>query len=522
MVVDRDEPTGRITWVNEAAYRARILPGRRFAEGLSLARGLRAGVVTEPEVDTAIDEIVGCLRGFSPAIEPHPNQAGLCWVDATGMAALFDSYERWAQQILAALAGQRLHGTVVVGWTRLGVYALARSRARGGVQVLATRAAEDRAVDGVALDRLELPTKLRDVLRRLGIATVAALRTLPPGGLGERFGREGAVIQALLTDRRPGLLAAEPERPPPVEHFEIEPDEQPIDVETLLFLLGQRLARMRVLLLGRAEAITALELTLELDHAPARIECVSAAEPTLDESLLLELLRLRVDAEPCAGPVVGFTLLARTIRATRKQLELFVERPKRDLRAANRALARVRAEFGDGAVLRANVRAGHLPEARVSWQSLIKIDTPRSKRDRDRRSAAAVEWSSEWTEEFGGIPPVPAALTDSAARGPSVGDPDPGPRLVRRLLTEPRPIHGAGHASYDWCLTGLAETVLGAGARDSQVVLMLHGPFPISGAWWRKRPVHRDYYYAETRDGVLLWVYEDRIRKRWFVHGVVD
>ena len=44
-VVDRDEPQGRILWVNEAARQARILPGRRYAEGLSLSAELRAASV---------------------------------------------------------------------------------------------------------------------------------------------------------------------------------------------------------------------------------------------------------------------------------------------------------------------------------------------------------------------------------------------------------------------------------------------------------------------------------------------
>jgi protein ImuB len=42
----------------------------------------------------------------------------------------------------------------------------------------------------------------------------------------------------------------------------------------------------------------------------------------------------------------------------------------------------------------------------------------------------------------------------------------------------------------------------------------------ISGGWWQ-REVHRDYYYAETRRGDLLWIYYDRRQRAWFQHGVV-
>jgi len=34
--------------------------------------------------------------------------------------------------------------------------------------------------------------------------------------------------------------------------------------------------------------------------------------------------------------------------------------------------------------------------------------------------------------------------------------------------------------------------------------------------------VERDYYYAETQHGEILWLFYDRPRRRWFLHGEVD
>jgi protein ImuB len=34
--------------------------------------------------------------------------------------------------------------------------------------------------------------------------------------------------------------------------------------------------------------------------------------------------------------------------------------------------------------------------------------------------------------------------------------------------------------------------------------------------------VRRDYYFVETRRGELLWVYYDRRRRGWFLHGRVE
>jgi len=46
------------------------------------------------------------------------------------------------------------------------------------------------------------------------------------------------------------------------------------------------------------------------------------------------------------------------------------------------------------------------------------------------------------------------------------------------------------------------------------------GPYVVSGGWWA-RPVHREYHFAETLRGDLLWVYYDRQRRRWFLQGEV-
>ncbi len=86
------------------------------------------------------------------------------------------------------------------------------------------------------------------------------------------------------------------------------------------------------------------------------------------------------------------------------------------------------------------------------------------------------------------------------------------PRLQRRLFSTPR---GVGTDGRGWP------------SLESEVV-RLFGPHRISGGWWGKLragasvATARDYYYAESESGALWWVYFDRSRERWFVHGVVD
>jgi protein ImuB len=85
---------------------------------------------------------------------------------------------------------------------------------------------------------------------------------------------------------------------------------------------------------------------------------------------------LRLESLQLAAGAIEIELTAETCTATSEQLRLIREGPARDLEAANRALARLRAEFGDDAVVCARLIDGHLPEARFTWEPLTQVKLP--------------------------------------------------------------------------------------------------------------------------------------------------
>lgn len=84
-----------------------------------------------------------------------------------------------------------------------------------------------------------------------------------------------------------------------------------------------------------------------------------------------------------------------------------------------------------------------------------------------------------------------------ALPGPLLTDPVP---LVRRVPTTPRPL--------DVRLASLG-------------VVDLHGPYRIDGRWWSNH-LSRDYYFAETESGAVLWLYREARSGRWFSYGELD
>jgi len=394
VVVDEDRPQGKVLWADEKARRQRILPGQRYAHALSLARELRAGVVTAAEIAAAIDELAAALRRYSPSVEPARDRPGSFWLDGAGLGWIYPSGDAWARAIDQVLTEQGLIGAIVVGFTRFGTYAIARAQRRG-VRVFVRDADERATARTVPLDRLDVAPALRDALARLGVTTIGQMVRLPGGGILERFGKDAHQLYQLAAGERWDPLVPEP--PPDAPDERVLLDDPESDVERLLFSIKAAVDRLLGRLAARRRAVTALWLELTMQHFgrseperrdrfEKRSDCIRPAEPTLDPRPLLRLCHLRLEGSPPAAGVIELRVWADDLPATREQLALFAQRPRRDLGAAAEAIARLRAELGDDAVVRPVLRDAHLPEARFGWEPAhaIAIPRPRPSPRRDR------------------------------------------------------------------------------------------------------------------------------------------
>lgn len=481
VVIDEDRPQGGVRWACERARAAGVVAGQRYAHALSLCGELRARVVPPEQLEAAITELRTALHRLSPRVEP--GDPGTFWLDGDGLERIFGEGaapgERrarprgaaWAAAIAEAVGALGLRGTIVVGSSRFATYAIARGAGRG-VIVLRSPEEERERARAVPLARLEIAPKLRDALARLGVTTVGQMVRLPGGGILERFGPEAHRLYQLAAGERWDPLV--PVAPPEAPDERVLLDEEDDDIDRLVFAMKGPIDRLLDRLAARGRAAAALHVELTLKHGVGRTalraDCIKPAAPTLDARALLRLVRLRLTGMPPAAPANAIRVWADDISASRDQLALFAARPRRDLRAADEALARLRAELGDDAVVRAVLRDGHLPEASFGWERLVHV--------------------------------VPAAPAPPRVRP-----------LVRRLLPRPQPLPPQARQVRDdgWLLTGL----------EHGAVLRIKGPYIVSGGWWAQE-LHREYHFAELRRGDLLWVYYDRNRRRWFWQGGVE
>jgi len=485
-VVARESPQAEVLSVCDRARASGVVPGLTYAAALSLVPDLRAGTVLAADVDGEHAVVAEGLRNFSPHVEPAAAEPGTYWLDATGLERLHRTPAKWAGAIRRALKRLGLGATVVVGFTRFGTYALARGSR--GTTVLRGAGEEEAQAGQVPLSRLGIGPSRLLALHRLGLRTAVDLAGLPAEGLLERFGPDVHRLRLLAAGEVWNPLQPAPAEETATERLYLDDPEE--NSERLTFLVKRLLDVLLGRVAHRHEAIVGVEIALTLDRHGRRVERLRPAAPTLDGVQLADLARLRLESINLPAGATELEITAETVPATAEQLRLCLdEGPSRDMEAANRALARLRAELGPGAVVRALVTEGHLPEACFRLEPLDSLP------------------SSSLPH-----PPAPSPPSGEGELGRERRSEGVRRTLVRRVYARPiplqaRPVVGPRGAH----LEGMGE------APSTR----LFGPHVVSGGWW-VREVHRDYYFTETEAGKVLWVYYDRRRRSWFLHGEVE
>ena len=473
-VVAENKPQGKILWVNERARSLKILPGCRYAYGLSLAPELRAAQVSDALVEHGVQEVAKILRTFSPDVEPCTDVSGVFWVAASGLVRLYGTLEVWGKEIRARLHASQFESVIVVGFSKFFTYAASKSNPDQRLVVFRDKTTEREQALCVSLESMNLKSAVRDSLLRLKIETLGQFIRLPAGGVLKRFGREAYLLHQLASGKQWHPFV--PIFPPSQFLHSVVLDDPEQDSNRIIFIVKRALDPLLYKLAVYHFALETLHIELILDKVQLAAEkwnfVVRPAEPTLDSRSLLRLVRIRMESNPPPSGVVEIIITIRETQATREQLTLFTKDAKRNVVAADEAFARIRAEFGNTAVVKPVLREGHLPESQYRWQPISGARIPNQALVRSSKHKSLIRYIYEH------------------------------PNKIPQLSRADR---GGG-----WMIGG-----------NRQVnIVDSHGPFTLSGGWWI-REVHRKYYFVETQDGDFLWVYYDRQRREWFLHGMV-
>jgi protein ImuB len=210
---------------------------------------------------------------------------------------------------------------------------------------------------------------------------------------------------------------------------------------------------------------------------------VGLAAPARDPGRLLKLLRERLERTRLAGPVESVELAVEGILPLAPaSLDLWTARESPPGEAWPELLDRLRARLGGAAVQGLRLAADHRPE-----RAFVRTEPTL-----DEQPAQP-------------LPPGPRPLW-------LLGEPEPLRGMVRwndgyGESREPKPGWRGG----------------GPQRQDPGALTLVSGPERIETGWWDGEDVQRDYFVAEDRSGLRLWVFRERTGEhRWFLHGIFN
>lgn len=347
------------------------------------------------------------------------------------------------------------------------------------------------AVAALPLACLAWPEEVMDALRGMGLTTIGDCLRLPRQGFLQRFGAAPLLDLDRALGRLPDPRASH--RQPERFSRECELSGEIDDSGILLEACRQLLKELERFLVQRQVAVRAVRFTFfHLRAQATRLE-IGRRQAGGGVEQWSRLLALRFESLDLPEPVIAIRLAARDgepLRGTTASLPFHGRTgragegcapvvPMADL------VERLGARLGPEAVHGLALAAEHRPQR--AWRPALPAAerlAPRSSRSSRCLPEPPDDYRPHW-------------LGDSSQAG----------RLLLKrplwMLPEPLPLRADGEApSCDGPLT------------------LLSGPERIETGWWDDESVARDYFVAADARGSHLWIFRDRSRGGWYLHGM--
>jgi protein ImuB len=477
----------------------RVIAFNRLAEKLGVTRGMTKASAeqfqqvkirhgSKSQEDSAHRALLDAAWSISSRVEDAAPDTLL--LDLSGLARLFGTPKEIAQKILSRTSelGMDAHVAVSANVETARIVARALSEV-----TVVPDGQEARFLETLPVEMLAPSPQLAEIFERWGVTTCASVASLPVLSLSERVGQEGVHLGTLASGKgnRPLILAQSSDCFE--EWFEL--DDAVDNLEPLSFLLGRLLQQLCARISARALAIAAIHVTFELQtsfestvlsarETPDRkplprtfSSTLNLPVPSQDFTVLLKLLRLRLQAKPPGAPVQKIHMLAEPGRSRATQTGLFIPASP-DPQKLELTLARIAAVVGENNVGSPQMLDTHRPDA----FHMQKFSVPPA-------AAPVREQHSETQTGFRVFrPPLPAWV-----------------QLQGKI-----PIQVAFQGK------------LGKVVRAS-------GPWRTSGDWWEDQPWQEDAWDLEIHflsesppaEGLYRVSYDAR-QEKWWVRGAYD
>ncbi|HWX55880.1 MAG TPA: DNA polymerase Y family protein [Verrucomicrobiae bacterium] len=469
----------RVFAANENARQAGIEIGmtRLQVEACSRATLRKRSPAQE---DAAQSALLDCARAFSPRVES--TAPGTVVLDLTGTEKLFGLPQNAAAKIflLAGEFGFDLNIAIAPNPDT----ALYTARGFAGVTIIPS-GEEAKRLGPLLVAVLSPPLEVLEILECWGIRNLQSLGALPPVALVERLGQSGLHLQRLARGEihRPLVPAA-----PATDFIESFEFDDPVEtLESLVFILNRLLHQLCARLACRSLATNELRLKLELaswqkmagrqDESYDRLWKLPF--PMQDAKVLFRLAYLDLEDNTQSSPVKKLIVQVVPVKPRLSQSGLFAP-PSPEAEQLEITLARVRGVTGA-----------------ADQNGIACAGSPQVLDSHKPDSFSVRPFSTVTTKDADHSAPVPV--------------------LALRMF---RPVLETSVETMD-------QKPRAVSLRKKRLrVLAASGPWRSSGHWWNAASAWKREEWdvaLQTADGVGFYrIYLDRLRKQWFVEGVLD
>ena len=352
------------------------------------------------------------------------------------------------------------------------------------------------------------------VLERTGCRTWGDLLGLPRDGVARRF---GAALLAALDQARGATPEPYTWRTLP-EQFEqkIELDALVSQASALMAGVDVLLVQLHAWLLGRQSGLCALKLVWHLDKRrdgpPTGELTVRTAQPAQQLAHVARLIAERLNQVSLSAPVHSITLVSlETVSlrdASSATASLLIE-PKQQGASSTQFIERLSARLGPASVQLWQPQADHRPEAMQRWITLEELDEMEGQGKLGRLERPI-------TADQNTIKSVAAR-----ARIHSIADIKGINSTQKEAKNVKKPDVKTEALFPTWLLRQPLKLASKAGAPQYQGPLVkLAGPQRLEATGWLMSgkadqadipPALRDYFIYRSSQGVLLWIYSERL-----------
>lgn len=436
-------------------------------------------------------------------------------LDLVGLNSVLGSEQNIADELMhrASNIGLLVHVAIAANIEA----ALHAARGFPGITIIPS-GQESKILASLPVRFLSPSPEIQETLERWGVSTCAELAALPVRQLSERLGQEGVRLHEFASGASVRSLVLAESKIRFEEQIELENAVE--ELEPLSFMLGRLLDQVCARLQAHALAACAIRLQFTLGDAfqppPLDRTATSVANfapavykktlhlpvPMQDPKLLLNLLRLQLQADPPSASVLAISLVAEPARRRSLQGGLF-QRNSIDPEKLELTIARLSNLVGSS-----NVGSPEILDTHRSGAFRMTRFTFTSNENKEDRQNRLGQLHLQ-IEPAAPPPPRKQLLTLRDFR----------PEWLAKIdVHENRPFHIH--------FRGMRGTIVAAS-----------GPWRTSGDWWRDEAWFHDEWdvqirsdsnafmdrdsHWEIQDG-LFRIYYDSLRRNWFVSGRYD